>query len=653
MTLSIIIINYNVRTFLENALHSIKKATSGIECEIIVVDNASDDGSVEMIREKFPDVRLITNELNIGFARANNIALKIARGKYLALINPDTIIQEDTFASLIKFLENNPEAGLVGCKILNPDGTLQLACRRSIPTPWSAFTKFTGLSSLFPKTKLFGRYNLTYLDEDKIYEVEAISGSFMFLRKAVYEQVGGLDENYFMYGEDLDWCHRIRKSGWKIFYYPETQIIHFKGESTKQSNLNDLKLFYDAMHIFVQKNLNKSAFLHLILHLGILVHSIIALLIRLFKHSILFITDWILILISLAFAFYLRFEKISLPDYAIYPIVIIPGGIITMCIYFLGGYTKYKYSITRTVSGIIFGFLIISSLTYFFKQFAFSRILVVYSAFISITLLVGWRLFIKLLLRYGKLARGGIFGRKTLIIGTSPAAQQLSQKLKTRITDGYDVVGFVDKTRISVGNSLNGIKIIGSIDNINKLIQDYKISDVIFSTDDLSYKEIFNIISKANNLGVHFRMLPSSLEFIIGKTHIDNLINIPLIDIEYRLESKFYQSLKRLIDILGSLVLIFLFFPSKRAFKEKISYNLLTKVLYGQYSLVGLPLNFHYGQNGNYILKPGLTGPIQLDNRNDLTDDEIEKYLMYYSKNYSPLLDIEIIIKWIKAINNR
>jgi GT2 family glycosyltransferase len=179
MQLSIIIVNYNVKEFLLNLLDSLYKAVVNYESEIIVVDNASDDGSVEAVRSRFPKVNLIANENNVGFGAANNQALEIAKGKYIVLINPDTIVKEDTFTKLIDFLEKNPQAGMVGCKVLNPDGTLQLACRRSFPGPWTSLTKITGLSKLFPKSKLFAKYNLTYLDENETYEVDAISGSFM------------------------------------------------------------------------------------------------------------------------------------------------------------------------------------------------------------------------------------------------------------------------------------------------------------------------------------------------------------------------------------------------------------------------------------------------------------------------------------------
>ena len=222
MDLSIIIVNYNVKEFLQNLLNSISKASSNISKEIIIVDNASDDGSVEMIREKFPSAQLISNNKNLGFGKANNQALKIAKGKCVLLINPDTVVSEDTFDKLIQFFENNPGAGLVGCKILNPDGSLQLACRRSFPGPWTSFCKVTGLSNLFPNSKIFARYNLTYLSEDQTYEVDAISGSFMMMRKEVYDKVGGFDEEFFMYGEDLDLCYRIQIAGHKVFYVHNT-----------------------------------------------------------------------------------------------------------------------------------------------------------------------------------------------------------------------------------------------------------------------------------------------------------------------------------------------------------------------------------------------------------------------------------------------
>ncbi len=645
MQLSVIIVSYNVRTFLENALNSIQKAMQNITGEVFVVDNASDDGSVEMVQKIFPFVNIIANKSNIGFAAANNIALKKASGNYIAIINPDTVVQEDTFTSLIGFLDGNPTIGLAGCKILNSDGSLQLACRRSIPTPWSAFTKTIGLSHIFPKTKLFGKYNLTYLDPDKTYEVEAVSGSFMFLRKTVYDQVGGLDETFFMYGEDLDWCYRILRSGWKIFYFSKTQIIHYKGESTKQSNIDDIKTFYDAMHIFVKKHLNHSLLILFFLRLGIFFRSMLAWAFKLTKNSILPISDWLIIIISLGIGFYLRTNVFFFfPDYALLPIFIIPGGVITVIIHILGGYSKYKYSISSTVVAVIAGYTIITSLTFFFKEFAFSRIAIIYSAVISLIILSVFRIFIKYMLRYGIFRSNSILGKNTFIVGITDTSPQLLQKLRIRVNDRYNVVGFIDITRKRIGDKISGIEIIGSVNNIRKLITEYNVSEVIFSTDSLSFKEILSIIGRSQTRDVNFRMVPNSLEVIIGKTHIDHLNDLPLIDIEYKLNLKFNQFIKRIFDQITAFILIIIFFPTTRAFKKKFHYNLLKNVLTGKYSLVGSPIGTMYENN---ILKPGLMGLAQLNNSDNLNREEIEKYDLFYAKNYSPILDAEIVIKSI------
>ncbi len=222
--LSIIIVNYNVKEFLLNLLASLEKASKNISSEIIVVDNNSTDDSILSVKQKYPSVITIENEKNVGFGIANNQGLEIANGENILLINPDTLVKEDTLETMIKFLDDNGEVGMAGCKVLNPDGTLQLACRRSFPRPWVSFTKVVGLSKMFPQSKLFAKYNLTYLDENDSNEVDAISGSFMMLKKEVYEKVGGFDQDFFMYGEDLDLCYRIQQAGYKVSIEDDTQL---------------------------------------------------------------------------------------------------------------------------------------------------------------------------------------------------------------------------------------------------------------------------------------------------------------------------------------------------------------------------------------------------------------------------------------------
>jgi GT2 family glycosyltransferase len=192
---SVIVVNYNVRDLLEQCLRSIHRACEHLDAEVLVVDNASRDSSSQMVEDKFPWVQLIQNQVNVGFSRANNQALERARGRYFLLINPDTLAREDTVQTMMDFMDAHPEAGAAGCKILNPDGTLQLSCRRSFPTPWVALSKILGLGRLFPRSRVFGKYNLTYLNPDQTAEVDALSGSFMFLRRETLKEIGLLDEH--------------------------------------------------------------------------------------------------------------------------------------------------------------------------------------------------------------------------------------------------------------------------------------------------------------------------------------------------------------------------------------------------------------------------------------------------------------------------
>lgn len=678
MQLSVIIVNYNVRPFLENAVVSIRKAIKGIEGEIFVVDNASDDGSVKMVRSKFPKVRLLANTKNVGFAAANNLALTRARGKYILLINPDTVVQENTLRAMIDFFDQNPDVGLAGCKILNPDGTFQLPCRRSFPTPWVAFTKITGLSALFPNTRIFGRYNLTYLDPNETYEVDAVSGSFMFLRRDVYEKVGGLDESFFMYGEDLDWCYRIQQAGWKIFYVHSTQIVHYKGESVRRSDLDELRLFYDAMHRFVQKHMSSPTLARIILRMGIVLRSWLASVVRLSRPLPMVLTDWVSVILSLAIAEYLRFgELLRFPEYA-YPVLLtIPGAVVASTMYFAGVYTAHRNAIIRSAAAVVIGYVLLSSVTFFFKQYAFSRIVLAYSGALSFFLLPGWRIAARFLFR-SLGSDKNILGRRTLIVGTGNSGYQLLRKLRGRIDTAYRVLGFIDTTRARLGEKIGGVEILGSIDNIGKVIREHKVSEVIFSTDTLSYTDILSVMGKSRDRTVNFRLVPSSLEVVIGKTSIDQLDDLPLVEIDYNIDRPMNRFGKRFLDMVVGSFLFCTLYPLEKmvlnSHKRKRAESgkrilLLPRVLSGELSLVGRALPSHlsprkdgerlaFARNGKsgakpYLGKVGLTGLAQLHLTEGLTSEEVEKYNLYYAKNQSLILDLEILLKSLFSMLRR
>lgn len=233
MDVSIVIVAWNVRQLLYDCLKSVFDETKGIRFEVIYVDNASEDGSVEMVRKEFPEVRIIENEENEGFIRANNQAIKISRAKYVLLLNSDTLILDKAIAKTVKFANSHPEAAVVGCKVLNPDRTLQTDCFM-YPSLLNMLLSATYLYKIFPKNRFFGRERMTWWDFDDVREVETICGCFSLVRAEAIKQVGLMDEAYYVYGDDPDWCYRFKKSGWKNLFTPDAKIVHYGGQTTKQ-----------------------------------------------------------------------------------------------------------------------------------------------------------------------------------------------------------------------------------------------------------------------------------------------------------------------------------------------------------------------------------------------------------------------------------
>jgi len=273
--LSIVIVNYNTEKLLQGCLESVYAGANGTPFDVWVVDNHSRDSSVEMVKSRFPKVRLIESESNLGFSRANNKVIAQSTSEYVLLLNPDTLVIGDSIDRMIKFMNEHPEVGISGCKVLNADRTLQLACRRSIPTPKVAFFRLIGLSRLFPKSQMVAKYNLTYKDPEETHEVDAVSGAFLMIRRKAVEDVGLLDERFFMYGEELDWCLRAKRAGWAVMYHPRAEIIHYKGESTKYNSRKAALEFYRAMYLFHKKHFAKdhSHVMNFFIYAGILVKA--------------------------------------------------------------------------------------------------------------------------------------------------------------------------------------------------------------------------------------------------------------------------------------------------------------------------------------------------------------------------------------------
>jgi len=287
MQLSIIIVNYNVKFFLEQCLYSVKKAIEKIDAEVFVVDNCSTDSSIDYLQENFSWVIFIVNKKNEGFAKANNIALDQCTGDYVLFLNPDTIIPENILLNCLNFFNEHKDAGSVGVRMVDGAGNFLPESKRTFPSPVISFFKLSGLSGVFPQSKFFNRYALGFLKEDEVHEVDVLCGAFLMAKKSILLQLDGFDEAFFMYGEDIDLCYRIQKTGNKIYYLGDQTIVHFKGESAKKSSFNYVRIFYQAMNVFVKKHygIGNARIMNLVLHAGIYTRASVSLIASPFKHK--------------------------------------------------------------------------------------------------------------------------------------------------------------------------------------------------------------------------------------------------------------------------------------------------------------------------------------------------------------------------------
>ena len=685
ITISVIIVNYNVKEYLAQLLLSLERALQTISHEIIIVDNHSIDGSVQFLKDKNFKVRIIENDENLGFGRANNQALKICKGKYVVLINPDTVVQEDTFSRMIDFFDNTPDASVATCKIIDPAGNFSVDCRHSIPTPSVALWKVLGLSKLFPKSRIFGQYNMTYLNSDQTYSIPAISGSFMMMKKEVLDQVGLFDEQFFMYCEDIDLCHRITQAGFKIYYFPETQIIHYKGESTKKDNLDYVKTFNKSLYQFFQKYYApKSIFLfRWLVMIGILLRGAFIYVKSFLKNQFPLLLDILIFNLVILGAFIIRlnfgrgfFWEDFFDQYWV--INLIATILFISISYYFEIYPNHRFSIQSIIKANVATFILLATLTFFLKQFAFSRMVVLISFLIAPLIMISWRIIIRRTYRGDKAPLGrDLFSKRTAVIGNGKDANELFTKLQTRKSIDYDLIGWISVKDDS--NNATETKYLGAVKNLNDIVRIYHIQQLIFSAHSLSYAEILKTMISTHRSRVEFKMVPSNLDVIIGKSMIEKLDDYPLVDIDYSIGKGFNRVVKRGIDILLSLPIVITLYPfvcltflfrQKRI--EKISlydqnfqavpvslsgvagkkgivfyWSMYFQVLSGKFTIVGAPIQSFNQTNENktYLYKPGLTGLVQINKDKIVSLDDADKYHLYYLKNQSILLDFEIMLK--------
>ena len=425
MKLSIVIVNYNVKYFLEQALHSVRKAVNGIDAEVFVVDNHSVDGSCEMVKRKFPEVILIENKENTGFSKANNQAIHLSKGEYILLLNPDTVVEEDCFSKTIEFMDKTPDAGALGVKMIDGKGHFLPESKRGLPTPKVAFYKMFGFATVFPKSKRFGQYHLGYLDKNNIHAVEVLAGAFMLLRKSVLDKIGLLDEDYFMYGEDIDLCYRISKSGYKNYYFPNTTIIHYKGESTKKTSINYVFIFYRAMNTFAQKHYTQkhARLFSFLINIAIYIRAAISISMRLVQKFYLPVMDFAFMYGGLfLIKEYWEHNVKAIDGGSYFPIEFMTVNSVVYSVlwvaglYIAGAYEKPR-SFLSILNGIIFGSLSISVFYAFVPEgYRFSRAVILLGALSAMFIAYINRLIVYSI-RNKKINLAMELGTKTIIVG--------------------------------------------------------------------------------------------------------------------------------------------------------------------------------------------------------------------------------------------
>lgn len=639
--ISIIIVNYNVKDFLYGCLKSIREAAQDFRLQTIVVDNNSVDGSVEYLQPLFPEVEFIALPENYGFARANNIGIAKATGKYLLILNPDTLLRNDTLRVMYDFMEANPDCGIAGCKVLNPDGSFQVACRRGFPTPWVAFSKLFGLQSLFPNSPLFAQYNQLFRSIDETYEIDAVIGAFMFCRTDLIKEIGGFDTEFFMYGEDLDLCRQVKLRGWKVMYVHTTSIIHYKGESTKRSSINDVRHFYEAMEIFTRKHFGRNHIFLWLLRAGIKLRSLIAY-IQKYKRDFLFIIlDLISINAALLISTKIRFEKfLGFPDYA-YPIVFyVVSSVFLTSMFVVGEYFEGKQSIKRAFSASMITFFVLSSLTYFFPEYRFSRGVVLMSVGFAIAFTTLSRAIAKI---FDKLA-GHERDRHIIIVGTGAAAKSIFEKIQNLPNSNIIFDGFVATSKADIARS--ELKIIGEKSYLNKIIKEKKPNEVIFADENLSSSELINLMLEFSSQNIRFHQV-KEFDELLAASVIQDIAGIePTVPI-YNLSKFRNKAIKRIEDITIALLILTIGLPFVLIFKKQPFEFLrkVLKVLIGEMSFIGL---HKIDDNLKPIIgKLGIIGPTASEKIDNLSLEAVKKLNDYYIRHYSLSMDFDIFIKYL------
>jgi GT2 family glycosyltransferase len=596
-----------------------------------------------MVKEKFPEVKCIENTKNVGFSAANNQAIKQSAGEYVLLLNPDTIVEEETFSKVITFMDSHPDAGGLGVKMIDGKGHFLPESKRALPTPQVAFYKIFGLSALFPRSKKFGKYHLTYLSPDETNEVEVLAGAFMLIRKSVLDKIGLLDETFFMYGEDIDMSYRITQAGYKNYYYPGTRIIHYKGESTKKSSVNYVIIFYNAMRIFAQKHFSQknARTFSMLINMAIFFRASIAIIHRFIKRIQLPITDALFIYLGYYYItlVYENFKFSALGYYTGYFLLLILPGYILIWIFSIllsGGYDK-PFKTWQALRGVLWGSAIILILYALLpEEYRFSRALILIGTawvLIAITL-------VRVLMRALKVDGFGKDIRRILIIGKEEECKRV-HSLLNRTDIKTEAVQYLDPQTTGKENT---------IEAWSETMTVYNINQVIFCAKDISSELIMDAMSSIPRPELEFKIAPPESWAVIGSNSIHTSGELYVIDMHAINTTPNIRS-KRIFDFFSSLLL--LVFSPLLMWVEKNPFRFLGNifaVMFGVRSWVGYA--HAEGQESQRLpsIKPGVLNPLDGAGLTSAGKGDIHNLNAIYARDYRVATDLKIIWKGFRQL---
>ncbi len=642
---SVIIVNYNVKFFLEQCLYSLYRSSTEIKPEVIVIDNASTDGSVEYLRPKFPFVQFLSNKENEGFAKACNKGAVLAKGGFILFLNPDTIIAEDTLSKCIQFFNDHIDAGAIGVKMIDGTGKFLKESKRSFPSPFTSLFKLIGLASLFPHSSLFSRYHLGYLDENENHKVDVLAGAFMMISREAFEKVGLFDEDFFMYGEDIDLSFRMQESGYQNYYLSDTNIIHFKGESTKKGSLNYVRLFYSAMSIFVRKHYGSSraGIFNFFIHAAIWFRGLFTAIAKAFRWIGLPIIDASLILLSflLVKEVWSRFVRteISYPHQLLLTLLPLFTVFYLVVAYYAGLYDfKYrKHVVFRSTLIASCGLLIVYALLP--EDLRFSRAILtmgIFIAFLLISIVRG------ILIKAGVLTNN--IANENQPYRLIAASVQECAEVKNLISEHSLAPKVIGRIAID-GDETDSVS---TLRNLASTARALNAREIIYCLGELSSIQMFDSL-KSIQQTIRLRFHFSGSGSIVGSDSTGTSGEVISAEVPFNLARPYERRLKRLIDFIIAVFFLFLF-PFHFLFQKK-PINTISNawyVLLGKCTWVG----YFFPLLQLPSLRNGILGP------NGNAKEEIKNYPAetlkmidyWYAKDYTVFQDIKLIMRNYKQV---